>query len=83
MGNHAHPEAKGETPKNRTMSWACVTRSLGAPAVVFSSQDLSAVDPEVWYCTQDHRAVIAARGLEWIESELWKRLWRNLPLPRP
>ena len=49
--------------------------------MVFSSQNLQDIDPEVWYCTQDHRAVIAAKGLEWIESELWKRVVRSAPLP--
>jgi len=48
---------------------------------VFSSVDLQRLDPDTWVCTQDHRAVIAAKGLEWIESELWRGLARRLTRP--
>jgi hypothetical protein len=82
VGHDTHAEAKGETPKNRVESWACFALGAGAPTVVFSSTNLAIDDPATWMCTQDHRAVIAAKGLQWIEHELWRGLVRVVTRPR-
>jgi len=83
MGDDEDTEAKGEAPKSRELSWACVKiRGPGAGAVSFADGDLGALSPD-FYCTQDHRLTMAFKGLEWIENELFKLAVKKIPLPKP
>lgn len=82
MDHHTYAQAAGEAPKSRELSWACIkVRGPGAGAVSFADGDLGALSPD-FYCTQNHRAQIAFKGLEWIESELFKLATKKL-LPPP